>query len=122
MSGASVAEIKTSVDYDPRKISWSDHLFSRVKRGLKASNESGIGFPSIYRPFERSWVFYSEHFNDRRGQMPRIFPHPNTENLVIQVSGVGARSGFSVLMTNCLPNLHTVDSGQCFPLYITREL
>ena len=48
--------------------------------------------------------------------MPRIFPNSLVENRVICVIGVGARSVFSALMTNTLPNLHTLDTGQCFPL------
>jgi predicted helicase len=38
--------------------------------------------------------------------------------LVICVSGVGARSGFSALVTDVPPNFHTLDTGQCFPLYL----
>ena len=53
--------------------------------------------------------------------MPRLFPSEKAKNLVIQVSGVGARAGFSALMTDQIPNLHTVDSGQCFPLYLYEE-
>ena len=49
-------------------------------------------------------------------QMPQIFPNATAENRVICVTGVGARAGFSALMVDALPNLHLVDSGQCFPL------
>ena len=50
--------------------------------------------------------------------MPRIFPEPDTENLVISVSGVGARAGFSAMMLDKLPSLDTIEKGQCFPLYL----
>src|SRR5690606_2680922 len=33
----------------------------------------------------------------------------------------GARSGFSALMSNALPNLHTLDTGQSFPLYLYEK-
>lgn len=121
VGGQSIDEIKKTVDYNPKRISWSDHLFAGVKRGARATIESGIVAQSLYRPFERSWAFYSAQFNDRRGQLPRIFPSVDTPNLVIQVSGIGARAGFASLMMNTLPNLHTVDSGQCFPLYLYEE-
>jgi predicted helicase len=121
LGGHSIAEIKKAVDYNSKRISWSDHLFAGVKRGKRATVENGIATQSLYRPFERSWAFYSAQFNDRRGQMPRIFPAAAAENLVIQVSGVGASAGFAALMSNILPNLHTVDSGQCFPLYLYEE-
>ncbi|WP_375704981.1 type ISP restriction/modification enzyme, partial [Bartonella sp. AA85SXKL] len=72
-----------------------------------------------YRPFKRQWLYYNRIFNHRVYQMPRIFPMGQTVgNRVIQVTGVGASSGFSVLMTKALSNLHTMDTGQCFPRYV----
>lgn len=113
--------IKKSADYDTKRISWSDALFAGIKRGQRERFENGELIASIYRPFEKSWLFYSKTFNERRYQMPRIFPNAAAENLVIQVSGIGASTGFAALMSNALPNLHTVDSGQCFPLYLYDE-
>jgi len=40
---------------------------------------------------------------------------------VICVSGVGARSGFSALITNTIPELQMIANGQCFPLYLYEE-
>ncbi|MFD2836964.1 type ISP restriction/modification enzyme [Azotobacter vinelandii] len=34
---------------------------------------------------------------------------------------MGGRSGFSVLMTDTLPNLHVLDTVQCFPLFLYEE-
>ncbi len=73
VGGHSIDQIKKAVDYDAKRISWSDHLFAGVKRGACATLESGIAAKSLYRPFNRSWVFYSAQFNDRRGQLPHIF-------------------------------------------------
>lgn len=121
LGGQSTDSIKKAVDYDARRISWSDHLFAGVKRGARASIESGVATESLYRPFERTWSFYSAQFNDRRGQLPRIFPHSNAENVVIQVTGIGASANFSALMSKNVPNLHTMDTGQCFPRYLYEE-
>ncbi|WP_035418726.1 type ISP restriction/modification enzyme, partial [Ferrovum myxofaciens] len=76
---------------------------------------------SLYRPFTKQWLYYNRRFNERVYQMPRIFPDSAAENRVICVSGIGARSGFSALIVNALPNLHTLDTGQCFPLYLYDE-
>ncbi|WP_039762483.1 type ISP restriction/modification enzyme, partial [Bartonella queenslandensis] len=74
---------------------------------------------SLYRPFTKQWIYYNRIFNDGVYQMPRIFPIGQAvKNQVIQVSTIGARSGFSVLMTNTLPNHDALDKGQCFPRYI----
>jgi predicted helicase len=51
-------------------------------------------------------------------QIPRIFPAAGVENRVISIAGVGARSGFSVLMLDAIPNLDTIEKGQCFPRYL----
>jgi predicted helicase len=54
-------------------------------------------------------------------RLPLIFPRFGTDNLVIQVSGIGARAGFSVLLSRQIPSLDTIEKGQCFPLYLYEE-
>ena len=50
--------------------------------------------------------------------MLRIFPTPQSKNLVICTSGIGSND-FSVLMANCIPDLNILEAGtQCFPIYI----
>lgn len=51
-------------------------------------------------------------------QVPRIFPEMGRENRVIAVSGNGARSGFSALMQNAVPNFDSIEKGQCFPRWL----
>ncbi len=77
---------------------------------------------SLYRPFTRQWLYYNRIFNEAIYQMPRIFPvEKMIKNTVIQVSAIGARSGFSVIMTRDLPDFHAIDTGQCFPRYIYED-
>jgi predicted helicase len=116
-SEETVEVIKKSVNYDQTRISWSEHLFNGVKRGQRATEKSGVAINSLYRPFEKTWGFYSAKFNDRRGQMPRIFPNSEVRNLVISTTGIGGK-GFSVLMSNIMPDIQTMFNGQCFPLYL----
>jgi len=76
---------------------------------------------SIYRPYCKQWVYFNATMTHRRGQMPRMFPQPGVENLVICMTGVGNRIGFSAVMADCLPDLHMADSNgasQNFPLYL----
>ena len=54
--------------------------------------------------------------------MPAIFPSSGVANLLICVSGVGARSGFSAFISNVITDLHTLDTGQCFPLYLYQQV
>lgn len=53
--------------------------------------------------------------------MPRIFPDAAAENLVICVTGNGARNGLSALISNVLPDIQLQFNGQCFPLYLYDE-
>jgi len=56
--------------------------------------------------------------NDMVYQMPRIFPDSSVKNRVICINGVGAQKDFSTLIVSIIPNLHTLQTGQCFPLYL----
>ncbi len=53
--------------------------------------------------------------------MPLFFPKDTLDNLVIVTTGAGEKVGFSVLLTNVIPNRHSVSSSQCFPLYLYEE-
>lgn len=52
--------------------------------------------------------------------MPRLFPRAGVENRVIGIPASESRSGYSVLMTDVIPNLSAADmvGSQFFPLYI----
>jgi predicted helicase len=89
-------------------------VVSKKKQVIKFDEKHIVS--GLYRPFQKQQTYFSPEVNEYVYQLPRIFPTDEVNNLVLQVSGVGARSGFSALIMNTLPNLHTVDSGQCFPL------
>lgn len=115
------AQINTFINSDAKQIGWSENLKQDLSRDRHLSFKPESITTSLYRPFTKQWMYYSRTLNERVYQMPRIFPDAAVENLVICVSGIGARSGFSALMTNTLPNLHTLDTSQCVPLYIYDE-
>lgn len=77
---------------------------------------------SLYRPYVKEYLHFSHATNERVYQMPAIFPKPDTKNLVICVSGVGAKKGFSVLMTDCIPEVQLIMNCQCFPLFWYEEV
>ncbi|WP_375702905.1 DEAD/DEAH box helicase [Bartonella sp. AA131HXZ] len=110
------------VNSDTSKISWSLNIKKQLARGHILKFEE-VGFvQSLYRPFTRQWLYYNRIFNEAIYQMPRIFPvEKMIKNTVIQVSAIGARSGFSVIMTKDLPDFHAIDTGQCFPRYIYED-
>ncbi len=106
------------VSSDATSINWTRALKQELGKGRQYTFDENCLTPSLYRPFTKQWLYFNRRLNEMVLQMPRIFPDSTAENLVICVSGIGARSGFSTLMADTLPNLHTLDTGQCFPLYL----
>lgn len=106
------------INTDAAKISWTSSLKLELVRGKSVSFVQNSLGKSLYRPFFKQQVYYSSSLIHRLGQMPRIFPNAAAENMVICVSGVGARAGFSALITNTPPCLDSIEKGQCFPLYL----
>ena len=74
----------------------------------------------LYRPFYKQHVYFARELNDMVYQLPKIFPNPSLENLVICVSPSG-NDGLSLLITNKVPDLHFVGDTQAFPLYYYEE-
>lgn len=114
-------DINSFVSSDATRISWSVNLKTDVARFVKLEvnrNEFNI---AIYRPFTKQILYFNKNLNERRNQMPRIFPDATVDNRVICVTGRGETVGFSALIVDKLPNLHTIASGQCFPLKLYEK-
>ena len=114
------------VVYDDTKIKWDRELRQQLQRGRRAEYTDNKVRTSLYRPFTKSNLFFERVLNNCVYLFPSIFPTPETEieNRVIIVSDHGFRSGFNTLMTNLIPDLHTLaasDSFQCFPFYTYDE-
>ena len=110
------------ISFDNTKIAWSANLKSDLVKGLTHKFQTESVLTGLYRPFTKSWVYFNKNMNERTYQMPRIFPANGVENRVICVTGRGETVGFSALITDELPNLHTIASGQCFPLRIYEPI
>ena len=117
-SRATVAQVRNFVGRNPKKINWSRALVKDVRIGKALVWDDGHIAPSMYRPFTRQYLYFSRRLNDMVYQMPRIFPHAEAENRCICVAGIGARSGFSVLMVDAIATLGIIESGQCLPLWL----
>ena len=114
------------VVYDDTKIKWDRELRQHLQRSRYTEWTENKVRTSLYRPFTKSNLFFDRVLNNCVYLFPSIFPIPETEieNRVIIVSDHGFRSGFNALMTNLIPDLHTLaasDSFQCFPFYTYDE-
>lgn len=106
---------------DPTKISWSGTLSMLLEKGKKVVFSSNHATSSVYRPFSKQWLYYASDVNERRYQMPRIFPTDQVSNRVIAVAGVGGR-GFSAYMSSHLPDIQLMFNGQCFPFKLYEKV
>ena len=108
--------------YDTSKISWTVALKQDLEKGTKAEYRVDAVTSAAYRPFCKQHLFFDAQWIERTLQIPRLFPTAKHKNRVICTAGIGAKS-FSCLMTDCIPDLHILESGaQCFPLYVyTKE-
>jgi predicted helicase len=116
--GGSKDEINNVISSDSTKISWTDNIKADLTKGVIHSFEKNDFAHSLYRPFYKQWLYFNKNFNQRRYQIPKIFPAPGCANRVICITGLGESKGFTALATNIIPNLHVVAGSQCFPLYL----
>jgi predicted helicase len=121
--GRKAIDAQAFVKKDMTRISWGggnwQAKFSRFKKEVFEPGTIRLG---LYRPFSKMWHYGARTYNHSFYSMPHIFPDAKVKNLVICVSGVGSRSGFSTLIADTLPCLDTIEKGQCFPLYLYGEL
>lgn len=108
--------VEDFIDTDPAKISWTVNLKRDVERKIAHLYKDDIRY-SMYRPFSKHWLYYDKPFIERIGISPKLFPTTQHKNLVICVSCISDNNGLSVLLTDCIPDLHSVGDSQCFPLY-----
>jgi len=80
---------------------------------------------SLYRPFTQMYLYFDKYLDERRYQMPFIFPTIATEarNQAICVPGNGGRTNFWTFISCQIPSLSltSIDTNQCFPFYTYAE-
>ena len=115
-----INEIATLVNADPTQIKWDQKLFEHALKGIRHTFDNNKIRLTLYRPYFKQWLYYDKAFNWSQYQLPKLFPTPTTENLLICLSGVGNKS-FSCLITNEIPDYQIQFNSQCFPLYWYEE-
>ena len=111
------------VNYDTPKISWTTNVLKAAKQNIVISSQNqGVDFVGLYRPFYKQFGLYSRFWNERVYQIPKSFPIPSANNKMICVSGLGGSKPNSTIITDVIPDLNLLDCGaQCFPLYWYEE-
>ncbi len=101
---------------DHRRIKWSSRLKECLLRSEVADWEGARIRRYQYRPFTRTFLYFDSILVHRRSKFFGIFPDvaSEAENVIIAITDIGGRSGFSVLATNCLPDMHVCASADTF--------
>lgn len=115
------AQVDGFVNTDPMQISWTVNLKQELLKNRPLAFVETTLIPSLYRPFTKQWLYFNRQLNERVYQIPRIFSNATVKNRVICMSNIGSKTGFSVLITNVIPDFQTQFNGQCFPLYLYDE-
>ncbi|OOF62442.1 damage-inducible protein [Rodentibacter sp. Ppn85] len=113
-------KIEDHLIMDSTLISWSGDLISQLAKGNSAIFNKTNTKLSLYRPYHKQYLYFDRMLNNSIYQIPQLFPSAQAENRVICLTVTGSK-GFSVLMSNLIPDLHLIGDAQCFPLYLYEK-
>ena len=114
LSDVSIAEKKDCLNRKDDFIKWSAKLEDSILKSKKIQFNKNNVVKSLYRPFTKKYLYYDNDVIERPGQWYKKF---GENNLIIMTTGKGISRDFSTLVTNLMPNLHTMDTGQHFMRY-----
>lgn len=120
-SEVTAGHTRNNVNTNDSWVSWSDKLYNSLNRRIKQKFiETNLRI-TLYRPFCKQAVYFSNTLNERTGKQEKIFPTSKHLNLAVITDSDGVKSGAS-LIVNHLPDLHVVGSSQVFPLYTWEKI
>ncbi|OOP92269.1 restriction endonuclease [Helicobacter pylori] len=108
---------------DKTKIAWTRSLkqgFIKNTNLQEKSSEERIRL-SLYRPFNKQWLYWDKTWNEEQYQLPKIFPDKGARNVVIN-TGMGNGKDFSALVSDAIPDSHFIGNTQAYPLYYYDDL
>ena len=110
------------VTFSSTHINWTRATLNNHSKGRESIFSEDNIRTAMYRPFCKQHLYFDRTWNEMVYQIPKLFPTPQSKNLVICVSGVGGKT-FSALLVDYIPDLHILESGtQCFPLFYYEKI
>ena len=106
---------------DPTLLAWGGNLPKDLDRSIVHEFDPLSIRTGIYRPFCTQSAYFSAAMNERTYQLPQFLPTASHRNLTIAVED-DSRKELTSLMTDLLPDLHTMGTTQTFPLYTWEPL
>ncbi|GAA7752545.1 hypothetical protein JP0167_13860 [Helicobacter pylori] len=104
---------------DKTKIAWSRTLKQEFikNKNLQESHKDRIRL-SLYRPFNKQWLYFDKNLNENQSQLPKIFPDKDAQNVVINTT----KGNFSALVSGAIPDGHFIGDANAYPLYYYDDL
>ncbi len=102
---------------DQTKIAWTRGLKNHLikNKNLQESSEERIRL-SLYRPFNKQWLYFDKNLNEEQCQFSKIFPDKSAQNVVIN-TGCGNGKIFSALISDFISDYSLISPNQAYPLY-----
>lgn len=117
LSPSSSHDVEDLIQPDSTQFSWDRVNKRQVIQGRRLAFDGAGMRVGAYRPFERLHVYFDpkQQLNNTTYQLPSMFPKPDHRNIGILLTGPASHFEFTPFMTDLLPNLHLLDTGQFFP-------
>ncbi|BAW76536.1 type IIG restriction-modification enzyme [Helicobacter pylori] len=104
---------------DKTKIAWTHTLKNHLikNKNLQESHKDRIRL-TMYRPFNKQWLYFDKNLNESQNQLPKIFPDKDAQNVVINTT----IRNFSALVSDAIPDTHFIGDANAYPLYYYDDL
>lgn len=104
---------------DKTKIAWVQNLKTQLIKGKKLDDFSQEKISvSLYRPFNKQWLYWDKDLINRQRRFSKIFPDKGARNVVINTT----IRNFSTLVSDAIPDSHFIGDTQAYPLYYYDDL
>ncbi|WP_121069624.1 DEAD/DEAH box helicase [Helicobacter pylori] len=107
---------------DKTKIAWTRDLKNKLikNKNLQESRKESVRI-SLYRPFNKQWLYFDKNLNERQREFSKIFPNKHAQNVVIN-TGAGNGKNFSALVSDFISDYILISPNQAYPLYCYDDL
>ncbi|MDR2953068.1 MAG: N-6 DNA methylase, partial [Treponema sp.] len=101
-------------------IKWSRDLVNIFNRKIKVKHSDSKIIFSMFRPYVKKYYYADSILSDRLTSN-HLDCLSIKNNIYITFSGKGFNHGFSVFASSYIPELHSIENGQCVPMYILNK-
>ena len=96
---------------------WSRESLRHLANGQYFSVDNEGFRTSAYRPFFKQILYFNQELVKLMGQLPELYPDPDTDNLGLYITGTGISAPFSALITNTIADDGLTGHAVCLPRY-----